>query len=492
MATFIEKKIRPSDGQEKDDFSWDVDLWGNYAVVGSIFHTHPSRPNSTGYIYLYRRTSTGWVEHEKIAGRGRTERFGQSVAISDNFAVASTHVSTDYPQGAVFVYKRIGGSTWTYHATLQPPKGSGAIAFGHAVDVDGSLIAVSDIEDTTHGFPGGRVYVYRPHPNGVDWILDANLDPGALQAGDAFGSSICLRGYTLLIGAEGEEGKFLNTGAAYVYQYQGSQLGWVKTQKLQASDGSIEDGFGRSVRLSPLLDWLIVGAYLEDARGADAGAAYIFKNQGGSWVEFAKLTGSDSVAGDNFGKWVGIEGNRAIVGAWKHAASGFEAGAAYFYEFNPRTNWVETKILASDGDPRDLFGKNVAMHTLNFIVGAVRDDDMAPNCGAAYIFEPAPSNKLRKPNIFLEPWPYLDIYTGCANTVVNQPIEFTIRMPKRVALSLEVGRQPRKGKLKLNARSKTVRYTPNRNSSGNDMFSLNITDRSGHKNRYVQQILVTR
>jgi hypothetical protein len=252
------------------------------------------------------------------------------------------------------------------------------------------------------------------------------------------------------------------------------------------------DGFGRSVCLSPFGDWLIVGAWTEDSKGEDAGAAYIFRNQGGTWVEFIKLTGSDSVAGDNFGKWVAIEGNRAIVGAWKHGANGDGAGAAYFYEFHPRTNWVETKILASDGDPGDWFGKNVAMHALNFVVGATNDDDVATDAGAAYIFEPAPEKKLRKPDIVLNPWPYLYIYTGCAWTAVNEPIDFKIRTPRNTALSIEVGKQPRHGTLKLDMRAKTARYTPNRNRSGNDSFRLSLRDKRGNKNQYVQNVLVTR
>jgi hypothetical protein len=482
-VNFVETKILPSDGEIDDNFAWSLDIWGDYMIVGSIWDN-----DSRGSAYLYRRTSSGWTQWAKL-GQPGTNRYGQSVAISANFAVVSTHISRTYPQGAVFVYKRIGGSTWAYHSTLVPPDNPGVTAFGHAVAVDGGFIAVSDVEDTAHGFPGGKVYVYRPHPDGTQWILESILDPGGLAAGDLFGMSLSLKGYTLLVGAEGDEGLIMDAGAAYVYNYQGISQGWTQTQKLQASDGALWDGFGRSVALSPLNDWAIVGAYLDNDKGQDAGAAYLFQNQGGTWVEWTKLTGSDSVAGDEFGKWVGIEGDRAVVGAWKHGANGPEAGAAYYYEFEPSTDWVETKILASDGDAGDWFGKNVAMHGLTIAVGATRDETIADDTGAVYVYEPV-RRRLIAPNIVLNPWPYLYIYTGYAQTVVNEPLVFDFITPEDVALSVEVLRQPRNGAVRFDRRSNALVYTPQRDFAGSDTFSLLVRDKRGNANEYVQEILV--
>jgi hypothetical protein len=243
------------------------------------------------------------------------------------------------------------------------------------------------------------------------------------------------------------------------------------------------------VALSPLDDWAIIGAWLVNDKGPDAGAAYIFQNQGGTWVEWSKLTGSDSIAGDQFGKWVGIEGDRAIVGAWKQGSNGPEAGAAYFYEFHPWTGWVETKILASDGDAGDWFGKNVAMHNLSFVVGATQDDDIALNAGAVYVYEPEPGN-IFVPNIVLTPWPYLYIYTGYAQTVVNEPLWFDFLAPEDVTLSIEVLRQPRNGAVRFDRRSNALVYTPSRDYAGSDTFTLTVRDKRGNTNEYVQEIFV--
>jgi len=45
------------------------------------------------------------------------------------------------------------------------------------------------------------------------------------------------------------------------------------------------------------------------------GSAYVFKRQGGSWVETQKLTASDGAAGDQFGFSVAVSGATIVVGA---------------------------------------------------------------------------------------------------------------------------------------------------------------------------------
>ncbi len=69
--------------------------------------------------------------------------------------------------------------------------------------------------------------------------------------------------------------------------------------KLTASDGAADDYFGYSVSISG--DYAIVGAYYDDDSGSNSGSAYIFKRDGTSWGEQAKITASDGAAGDLFG-----------------------------------------------------------------------------------------------------------------------------------------------------------------------------------------------
>ena len=60
-----------------------------------------------------------------------------------------------------------------------------------------------------------------------------------------------------------------NTGAVYMFLTANSGETWSEAQKLTASDGGADDLFGRAVSLYS--NTLVVGAYLDDDKGGDAG-----------------------------------------------------------------------------------------------------------------------------------------------------------------------------------------------------------------------------
>ncbi|MCH7869607.1 MAG: FG-GAP repeat protein, partial [Myxococcales bacterium] len=63
---------------------------------------------------------------------------------------------------------------------------------------------------------------------------------------------------------------------------------------LMASDAAADDRFGAAVSISG--DTALIGAYLDDDNGSDSGSAYVFRFDGTTWVEEAKLTPSDGAA----------------------------------------------------------------------------------------------------------------------------------------------------------------------------------------------------
>ena len=105
---------------------------------------------------------------------------------------------------------------------------------------------------------------------------------------------------------------------------------WTQTQKLTASDAQVGDKFGFSVAISG--DVAVVGAFTEDSSGSDAGAAYLFESSGGVWTQVAQLTASDAQSGDRFGVSVAVSGGVAVVGAWLENSGGSNAGAAYIFK----------------------------------------------------------------------------------------------------------------------------------------------------------------
>jgi NTE family protein len=74
----------------------------------------------------------------------------------------------------------------------------------------------------------------------------------------------------------------------------------------------------------------VVGADREGISGSQAGAAYVFNRVGALWSQTTKLMASDSAVGDQFGYSVDIAG-RMVVGAHLDDDRGNNAGAAYVF-----------------------------------------------------------------------------------------------------------------------------------------------------------------
>ena len=148
------------------------------------------------------------------------------------------------------------------------------------------------------------------------------------EAGDTLGDSVSISGDYAIVGATRENSW---RGAAYVYhRNEGGADMWGVVAKLTASDAEDFDEFGCSVSISG--DYAIVGARVEGSGGSYAGAAYVYhRNEGGEdmWGEVTKLTASDAEADDKFGSAVSISGDYAIVGAYVEDSGGGDAGAVY-------------------------------------------------------------------------------------------------------------------------------------------------------------------
>ena len=140
------------------------------------------------------------------------------------------------------------------------------------------------------------------------------------EASDRFGYSVAKSGNYAIVGANGEDPDAsgnvrYNAGSAYIFERTSGT--WSQKQKIVASDRQADDQFGYSVAISG--NYAIVGAYGEDHDASDdnplekAGSAYIFERTNGSWSQKQKIVASDREADDQFGRSVAIDGNYAIV-----------------------------------------------------------------------------------------------------------------------------------------------------------------------------------
>ena len=154
------------------------------------------------------------------------------------------------------------------------------------------------------------------YPVTVDPFVGATqqLVPTASAANDQFGSEVAMHGdvdaQTVVVAAPGDDTTGPDAGAVYIYQDDGT--GWVEQAFIAAPAGS--SGFGSDVDVHG--DLIAVGASLDDnVNGADAGAVYIYEQavSGGAWSLATTVYECDpavtSPCGDAAGVGAGFAGN---------------------------------------------------------------------------------------------------------------------------------------------------------------------------------------
>ncbi len=201
---------------------------------------------------------------------------------------------------------------------------------------------------------------------------------------DQAGRDVAVFGDFCVVGANYEDNeKGVDAGAAYVFRRDGDT--WIQEAKLVASDGAANDMFGYSVDISD--STILVGSCWDDDAGAESGSAYIFERQDGAWVQSAKLTAGDAAADDRFGIEVETSDGYALVGAFFDDDKGNRSGSAYIFKRTAPGVWVQqTKLIAADGAPEDWFGTDLSLHGADAAVGVRLRDEGTENAGAVYVY----------------------------------------------------------------------------------------------------------
>ena len=220
---------------------------------------------------------------------------------------------------------------------------------------------------------------------GPDWTVaaqQAKIEASDAQTGDEFGYSIDISSDTVVAGAWYEDTGGSNAGAAYVFTRSGTS--WSQQAKLVASNAGAGDQLGYSVAIDG--DTIVAGANNEDTAAQDAGAAYVFTRSGTSWSQQAKLVASDAQANDQFGRAVSISSDTVVVGASLEDAGGTDTGAVYVFT-RSGTSWSQqAKLVSENPNGLDEFGISVDIDGDSVIMGATKEDTGSQDTGAVYIF----------------------------------------------------------------------------------------------------------
>jgi len=304
----------------ESSFGFDVDIDGQYAVVGSPYDDKLGK--DAGAAYVFKLVGNEWQKMAKLsASDGKTgDYFGFSVAISGERIIISAReadrivnngVST---YGKVYVFQKPSGNEWSdSHESdvIDRVDDLKEGSFGYKVDIKGNLVAISHFREGGSD-EIGKVYLLEKV--GAAWQLKATLSPTANTV-RLFGYGITLDEGLLAVSSTFEIGF---RGAVLIFEKPAS--GWTDATQnaiLSPSDPTFSDGFGTSVAIDD--NTIIVGGtqpYPSDLTGA----AYVYEKTAAHWVnatETVKLLAEAEAPGSRFGFSVALSGDLAAVGSIK-------------------------------------------------------------------------------------------------------------------------------------------------------------------------------
>jgi hypothetical protein len=259
-----------------------------------------------GGVFAFGPT-TSYLTAIKPSDAKSDNQFGFSIASSGTSVIVGARTTSGIG-AAAYVFTHTSGSAYPQQVKLISPTGTSY--FGWKVAIDGNLAIV--------GALGNEAFGYRR--TGTTWDAGKLLTSSDLATGDSFGgSSLAVRGKTLLVGAPGHKITAATDGQVYVFTDTGTDF--VKESAMFAAPptGAAGGAVGSALALSSDESTAFVGA--PKAAGGQ-GRVYVLTRSGTAWTLARTLAPSDPTAA-GFGSTLALSGTRLAVGAPTGAAAGF-------------------------------------------------------------------------------------------------------------------------------------------------------------------------
>jgi FG-GAP repeat len=368
-------------------FGQSVAISGDRMVVGSPFLGFTT--GGPGGAYVYHRGPTGWEFQQGLGADGATgsDDFGISVAIDgDTILVGADTVEGPLSGavGAVYVFKW-DGIQWDQEQVFQASDGATGGFFGASVGLQGDTAVVGRYWDSAPATHAGSAYVFTRVAG--NFVESAKLIAGDPRPEDMFGWSVAISGSRIAVGAPD---RFLQLphdnqlGRVFVFTQSGTV--WTQTAKLVSTPPLPHGQLGISVDLDG--DELIAGAFQDvfTPELSGNGAAYIYDFAGGAWTQSQKLFATDGTLEDEFGLAVAIQGPWALVGAPSRMASFPKWGGVYAFH-KDGSSWVQKQLFLPDLNASlSWLGNSVALGGNTGAAGAYQESFGEDHSGSVYVY----------------------------------------------------------------------------------------------------------
>jgi hypothetical protein len=380
--------------------------------------------NSAGKAYLYGVPTDSIIQNWYDEGEDNDNRYGYSTASAGDVngdgyedVIVGAYRNDDGVNswaGEAYVYhgsstSLLGSPDWSDRGEAAGDRFGMSVASAGDVNGDGyDDVIIGAYGNDDNGSMAGEAYVYFGSASGLSAIPDwshRGVDPGdnygrnVAGVGDVNGD-----GYDdIIVGAHGNTSLGTETGSAYVYY--GSSSGPSAIPDWADTGEAANNRFGYPVEGAGDVnddgyDDIIIGAYLNDDIGANAGEAYVYYGSSTGLSASPDWSDQGEAATDEFGRAVagagdvnGDEYDDIIVGAYYNNSGGPDAGKVYVY-FGSAIGPSTTPDWYDQGEATDdYFGRSAAgTGDVNddgyddIIIGAYGNDDAGSAAGKAYVY----------------------------------------------------------------------------------------------------------
>lgn len=323
-----------------------------------------------------------------IDGEGAQDRFGRSVAISDDGTRVIVGAEDPLGSGPAVGHVRVLEYDGTDWVQIGGDVDAGSIeGYSVAISATGDTVAIGDpFYWSSDGPQAGQVRIYRY--NGTSWVQIGSQLIGGDQY-DRFGFSVSLSssGGRLAVGSE-RSGGTNNIGHTSIYEFNGTN--WIQLGSNINGEAN-NDLSGTSVKLSASGSHVVIGAVDNDGSANNAGHARVYTYNGTTWTQLGNdIDGEAATDRSGWSVSISANGQRVAIGARANDGTAAGAGHARVYEYRTTSStWVQ---LGGDIDGEaggDLSGisLDISHDGSRVAIGATHNDGNGNRSGHFRVYE---------------------------------------------------------------------------------------------------------
>jgi hypothetical protein len=293
---------------------------GNRVAVAANFNDGINGADS-GHVKVYEYVGSSWIQlGSDIDGEAANDNSGRSISLNDSgdtVAIgANLNDGTASNAGHVKIY-RYNGSSWIQLGTDIDGEATGDY-FGASVSLNstGNIVAIGGYLNN-NGYT--KVYEY---VNSSWQQLGSNI-LGVFYLEQS--------GYSVSLNSAGNKVAIGSPSRSFVKVYEYINSSW---QQLGSSIvGDSDTRFGDSISLNSAGDIVAIGAYLSDEIPSNSGSTRVYQWNGSIWILLGiKIIGEAS--SDRSGNSVSLNdsGDTIVIGAYLNNNIGLQAGHARVYK----------------------------------------------------------------------------------------------------------------------------------------------------------------